>query len=164
MKHKDDLKLTWLSIKQILWTKKSDSFTEFLTANGNVITESSRIAEEFNNYFINIPQELVDKIPHTQTTLTSFLSTPNMNSLALHVYPTSMEEILPLSRSLKVTHGAGTDDLDPYLISPVLDLIVKSLAAIINCSFSNGIIPDKLKIAKVIPIYKQTLKDAVNKL
>ena len=113
MKHKDDLKLTWLSIKQILWTKKSDSFTEFLTANGNVITENSRIAEEFNNYFINIPQELVDKIPHTQTTLTSFFSTPNINSLAL--YPTTKEEILSLSRSLKVTHSAGTDDLDPYL-------------------------------------------------
>src|SRR6218665_3990436 len=67
MKHKDDLKLTWLTIKQILRTKKSDSFTELLTANGNVITESSRIAEEFNNYFINIPPKLVDKIPHSGT-------------------------------------------------------------------------------------------------
>src|SRR6218665_3064216 len=72
-----------------------------------------------------------------------------------------MEEILSLSRSFKVTHSAGTDDLDPYLISPVLGLIAKPLAAIINFSFSNGIIPDKLKIAKVIPIHKQALKDDV---
>src|SRR6218665_156433 len=72
-----------------------------------------------------------------------------------------MEEILSLSRSLKVTHSVGTDDLDPYLVSSVLDLIAKPLAAIINFSFSNGIIPDKLKIAKVIPIHKQALKDDV---
>src|SRR6218665_3837331 len=74
-----------------------------------------------------------------------------------------MEEILSPSRSLKVhvTHSAGTDDLDPYLIISVLDLIAKPLAAMINGSFSNGIIPDKLKIVKAIPIHKQAFKDDV---
>jgi len=69
-----------------------------------------------------------------------------------------MKEILSLSRCLNVTHSAGTDDLDPYLINPVFDLIAKPLTSIISCSFSNGIIPDKLKFAKVIPIHKQAFK------
>jgi len=28
------------------------------------------------------------------------------------------------------------------------------LAELVNCSLSNGIVPDELKIAKVVPIYK----------
>src|SRR6218665_3939540 len=93
--------------------------------------------------------------------MSAFLSTPDINSLAL--YLPAVEKILALSVSFKVTHSARTDDLDFYLISPVLDLITKPLAAIINCFFSNDIIPDKLKIAKVIPIHKQALKDDVKK-
>lgn len=36
-----------------------------------------------------------------------------------------------------------------------------ALAYLINCSFSSGVIPDKLKIARVIPVYKRGLKSTV---
>ena len=41
------------------------------------------------------------------------------------------------------------------LIKCVANEIVKPLAIIFNMSLSNGIVPDELKIAKVVPIYKK---------
>jgi len=37
--------------------------------------------------------------------------------------------------------------------------VAEPLAKIINCSLETGIVPDELKIAKVIPIYKAGAKD-----
>src|SRR5678815_3019356 len=55
----------------------------------------------------------------------------------------------------KKTHTRGLDDIDPYLATPNIHLIVNILTAIINCSLTNGIVPSKLKMAKVVPIFKK---------
>ena len=41
-----------------------------------------------------------------------------------------------------------------YFIKKIINFIEKPLLHIFNCSLKMGIVPDLLKIAKVIPIYK----------
>ena len=41
-----------------------------------------------------------------------------------------------------------------YLVKNSFDLISEPLAQLINLSLTTGVFPDKLKVAKVIPIYK----------
>ena len=48
----------------------------------------------------------------------------------------------------------GSDNIDPYVVQQVIPQIATQLAHIFNRSFLTGIVPSKLKIAKVIPIYK----------
>ena len=43
---------------------------------------------------------------------------------------------------------------DGYVVQQVIPQIATQLAHIFNISFTTGIVPNKLKIAKVIPIYK----------
>ena len=62
--------------------------------------------------------------------------------------------------SLKSNKSAGFDDIKPSILREVMPFIVKPLAYIINLSLSSGIVPDKIKIAKVIPIYKKGDPDA----
>ena len=45
-----------------------------------------------------------------------------------------------------------------YVLSKVIETIVKPLAHIFNLSFSNGIFPDDMKIAKIIPLFKNGRK------
>ena len=40
------------------------------------------------------------------------------------------------------------------IIKQCIDIVSTPLAHIINLSISNGIVPDEMKIARVIPLYK----------
>ena len=47
------------------------------------------------------------------------------------------------------------DGLSVKLLKLIKDDVASSITLIINQSFQSGIFPDKLKIAKVIPIFKK---------
>ena len=58
-------------------------------------------------------------------------------------------------------NSSGYDNISPKLIKSIAPLIVPSLTLIINQSLTTGVFPDKLKIAKVIPIYKKLDKTQI---
>ena len=53
--------------------------------------------------------------------------------------------------------SAGHDNIGNFVIKKVDSEIVKPLTRIFNLSLSTGIVPDKLKVAKVIPIHKKLM-------
>ena len=44
--------------------------------------------------------------------------------------------------------------VSPKIVKEVIEAIAQLLATVFNISLSNGLFPDKLKIAKIIPTYK----------
>jgi hypothetical protein len=56
--------------------------------------------------------------------------------------------------SLTTKNSCGFDELSTSLIKPVIHLLLKPLTHIFNLSFRTGTVPQKLKIAKIVPIYK----------
>ena len=54
----------------------------------------------------------------------------------------------------KSKNSTGFDNIDSYIVKQIAPHIVNQLANIFNKSFFTGIVPSKLKIAKVIPLYK----------
>jgi hypothetical protein len=85
-------------------------------------------------------------------TFNDYLPPSTLNSLA--IIPTSPTEIISICKSLKATHSSGLDDLDPCILSQLMDILAIPLADIINCSLSNGGVPSEIKMAKVLPIQK----------
>ena len=69
--------------------------------------------------------------------------------------PTNEDEILKIMKKLGSRKSAGHDNIKADLIKCVANEIVKPLSIIFNMSLSNGIVPDELKIAKVVPIFKK---------
>jgi len=118
-----------------------------------MVTDTNLIANKFNDFFINVGQSLADKIPPRSKSYQHYLSKSPCNSFV--VAPTSPEEIIQLGRTMHITHSSGLDDIDPCIANPYLDLLALPLAAIFNASFMTGIIPSALKMAKIIPIFKQ---------
>ena len=55
---------------------------------------------------------------------------------------------------LKSTKSPGHDNLPPRLIRDGADIIASLLTHIINLSLTTSLVPNKLKIARVIPLYK----------
>ena len=57
--------------------------------------------------------------------------------------------------SLKNKLTAGTDEIPEYVVKQCIEQLKIPLTDIYNASLESGIFPDKLKIAKVIPVHKK---------
>lgn len=66
----------------------------------------------------------------------------------------SREEVITIIYSLPCKKSSGYDEITNDVLKHICNYIVDPLTHILNLSFSEGVFPDELKIAKVIPIYK----------
>ena len=67
--------------------------------------------------------------------------------------PVEPDELLKLITSLN-NKSAGPDNVGPALLKDISPIILHPLLHIINLSFSTSMVPDKLKLARVIPVFK----------
>ena len=104
------------------------------------------------NTFTNVRPKLAAKIPPVNTSFRSFLNGQTHESLALK--PTTVEELNDICMPSKCGKAPGYDDISMHVIKNTFEIVSEPLKNIINLSFSKGIFPDKLKVAKVIPVFK----------
>ena len=152
MKYENDIKGTWTVIKEVIGKKKVlSSFPTRLIVDNKEITDSSTIAEKFNKFFVDIGPKLASKIPSTINRHTEYIE-PAASSL--QQITISEEEFETAFFALKRNKSTGDDDISANVVRSVYNEIKTPLFYIFQQSFSEGIFPEKLKIAKVTPIFK----------
>lgn len=127
------------------------------TSNGE-ISDTQEICEYFNRFFATIGTELANKIPqkyHNNLTQTLTHNKPKNNSHELsELKPTSADEVIKLIKNLNSNTSSGLDGISTKSIKCVKDSIAENLANCINKCLNEGHFPNRLKIAKVSPIFK----------
>jgi hypothetical protein len=78
---------------------------------------------------------------------------------SMFVYPVDMQEIMHKINSINNNKAPGPDNIGPNLIKYIADIICYPLSHVFNLSLSTGKIPNQLKIAKVVHIYKKGIKN-----
>ena len=68
--------------------------------------------------------------------------------------PVDYLEIITTVQNCKNKRSTDFSDISMNLIKKVISKIVKQFAPICNVSLQTGVFPNKMKIAKVIPLYK----------
>lgn len=61
-----------------------------------------------------------------------------------------------------ISKSSDWNDIDMFLIKKILSGIVAPLTHICNLSFKTGTFPDKMKVAKVVPLNKDGDKHTTN--
>jgi len=159
---KNDIKKTWKLIKSVIQENnpKHDSIHE-LTINGQTVSDKSIMANKFNEYFGNIGNDLAKKIPKLSESYSDYINhIQPINSFFSK--PTDSVEIIDIVQNLKSNKSPGFDDIHPSVVKSIIPLIAQPLSEIFNISLSSGIFPDYLKIAKVIPIFKNDDKKQIS--
>lgn len=64
--------------------------------------------------------------------------------------------------SLRSGASPGYDDIRPDIVKAIRHLIAAPLVHIFNLSIASGIVPDELKYAKVVPIFKSGESNCCN--
>jgi len=152
MQCKQDLKSTWKLVRTLLNQPDKKQIPNVFIKDGTNIEGHSNIANEFNTYFTNISSTLLAKIPASNKDFHHYLKSAPPDSLFFH--PCTPAEIINTCNELQQKQSVGYDNISSSVIKNSISNLAYILAELVNCSMSNGIVPDELKIAKVVPIYK----------
>lgn len=159
-KHKSDTRQTWNLIKSILAKKQMNDISPFFNLDDSLTSDKNAIAKKFNEYFTNIGPNLANKIPTTDTEFVSYLKGDFKHSF--FATPTTPNEIISVVNPMLSKSSYGIDEIPLKTMKLVINQIALPLSKIINCSFTTGIFPNLLKIAKICPVYKSGPKQLIS--
>jgi len=160
---KGNIKKTWQEINRILNPSAKGRSVKELVFGGKVVDKQEDVANAFNDYFVNIGTTLAKKITEPEGNCLDYIvKACGDNSSSMFVRPTDAFEICNIVCNLKSTASPGYDEISSRVLKSVIGNVSHILSDIFNMSLSSGIFPNRLKIAKVIPLYKSDMKTLVN--
>ena len=156
-----NIKDTWSCINSLI--KGSSTTTKVtptkLSTSGCDITDIDDICDSFNTYFTDIGPKLASSISGSTNDPLDYLPNPNCSSF--YMSPTDEYEVFKYISDLNIS-SPGFDGIHPKIVKSVAQFISKPLSYVINCSFVKGIVPSKLKIARVVPVFKSGQRDIIS--
>ena len=149
--NQQDLKKTWNLINSILGRKRSNKVLTFTNVDAT---------HNFNSYFVNIANDLIvrtygNNFDVSDRKFDKFMyERQNVELTDFNITTKEVENIISNLNNSKGTYFAPRI---LKLISPILSPVLTKL---FNCCVKEGYFPKELKIAKVIPLYKN--KGSIN--
>ena len=138
-KYKNDIKGTWSVIKEVLnKTQNTPDHSDYFKLDGCVIADKITIANQFNK----------------GKSFKDYLHSP-VNNVNFKFKLIDIENAVNIIDGLKTKSSCGHDGLSVKMLKQIKYEMSSSITLIINQSLTTGIFPERLKIAKVIPIYKK---------
>ena len=159
----NNMKNTWKGIKNILnlSNNRGPQVSQLLHKGKNIVNNKS-MANAFNDFFTQIGPKLNDDIPSpTNLRDPSFYLSPRIPYSFL-IAPTTSQEVFDLIGTLDDSKSSGPSAIPTKFLIMARNEISMPFSDICNLSFTEGIFPEKNKIAKVIPSHKKGSTKDVN--
>ena len=150
--NKSNIKNTWKVLNGII--KKGSGkvgYPTYFQTNSKTFNDMSLVADEFNKFFVGVGPDLAKKIRDTGNGNNATNKTI-VNSMFLK--ETDEKEIIDIVNTCIAKTSIDNNGIDMALVKSIIEYVVKPLTYICNISLKTGIFPNRMKIAKVIPIYK----------
>ena len=152
--NKYNMKKLWHGIKSIISNNSSlSSISKIKDKNGNLTSNPSEIPNVFNDFFVTVSNESTRSIPKANKSPIEYLR--NRNPASILLSPVTAIEVNRTILNLDQTKSIGPYSIPIKALKILGPKISQPLTKIINLSFTEGIFPSKLKIAKVISIFKK---------
>ena len=129
---------------------------DFIIGN-KLVSDETEIANGFNNYFVTVGKSLTKNTNNDVNPLDYIQS----NSKSIVIPDITVGDIINVISSLN-NSSAGYDDMPASIMKKCIDEYITPLTYLINYSIRQGVFPDELKIAKIIPIFKSGNEQCVN--
>ena len=161
-KHTNNIIATWSVLNDMIKKSSKRDFTAYLVKQDNSVIENiEEIADEFNQFFVNVGPNLAKNINYSMDDDKN-LSSVSDNKHSMFLGGVCESDVLEVVRKFKNKKSVDCNNIDMSLVKVVMDCVLKPFTYICNKSLSTGIFPDKMKMAKVIPIYKNGDKHMVS--
>ena len=171
-----DNKKFWNTVKPLLSDKCVTSENIILHENRKIISDNKQIADIFNNYFSNAVKGLnLDYFEHFSwdcicsenedpilKSIEKYSNHPSVLKIKGHYpqterfsfKPTNLEVVLKEVEHLNESKSAPIDSVPAKVLKDVQDIVCPKIVIDFNSAISTGIFPTILKLADVIPLFK----------
>ena len=158
--NKGNSKTTWDVVNELVNHKSRNKSLplKLKTSAGDTVVEDPQIiADEFNNFFVNIGKEMASSIQTCRSHVSSkiFFEEPLRASNSIFLAPSTEMEVHGLINLIKSHKARRTNDIESRFIKLANPVIANFLSEMFNLSLTTGIYPDAMKVAEVIPIFKK---------
>ena len=144
----------WQGIKSIININNNNNSQPFsLQVDNMITTDPTKIANEFNKYFVNAAGKLQGKIHNHGHHFSKYLK--NRTAQSFFIKPTDEYEILELINKHINYKDSGPHSIPNSIFHLIKPIISEPLSEIINLSFITGVYIENLKISRTIPIFKK---------
>ena len=135
-KNSTNSKKIWVGINRLLNRGKKKQGSIFLEENG-LISDPLKVANKFNDYYLNVADKLCEKIPKRNNKFQDYLKNPNKNKLTLK--ETTPDEIYKVINNLDGKKSADIYGNSPDLVKLNSQVIAQILTIIFNMSIKEQI-------------------------
>jgi hypothetical protein len=149
-------KKLWNIVKDITGTPKDKIKANLSIKEGsNLLEDPKLISNAFNDYFLNVSKNLIEQstgVNEEQERICIEKIQTTDHSISLK--PATREEIIKIVKRLKNSESTGVDGVKVSVIKKSILAFVDVFTFLINQMLSEGVFPQYLKEAILIPIFK----------
>ena len=154
----DDLRKSFKVLRKVIGKQDGQSMANIDFIIGNkLVSDETEIVNGFNNYFVTVGKSLTKNTNNDVNPLDYIQS----NSKSIVIPDITVGDIINVIYSLN-NSSAGYDDMPASIMKKCIDEYITPLTYLINYSIRQGVFPDELKIAKIIPIFKSGNEQCAN--
>ena len=103
----------------------------------------------FNDFFVNVGKNLAGNIESIIDPLKYIAN----NVYSINTIEITEDKIINIISAMK-NSAAGFDELPAFIMKQCSKFYIKPLCHVLSLSIRQGVFPNELKLAKVLPIYK----------
>lgn len=151
LENKTNIKGMW-KVSSVLGNKVHHNEPTYLINEQDKEIHAAEMSDEFNSYFVNVGPNLAKSIQTHQGENKWKGESKVLQSFFLG--EVSDSDIISVVSKLKNKTSCDSDGLDMFIVKNTIDCISNPLKYIINLSFNTGRFPIKMKVAKIIPLFK----------
>ena len=136
--------------------KGSKPLPSTFNLNGLLISDKRLIANGFNDFFSTIGPKLAQAIPTAsipENNFKKFLPSPPDEKFIFS--PVSELQLMQHTKNLKSKWSHGDDLISNNLLKASIPYILQPLKNLINLSLKTGFVPEQIRVAKIIPLFKE---------
>ena len=163
IEYKNDVRKLWHMINSCIGkTNDKTTIIDHIQVENIDVFDSKRITNEFGKYFSTIGKEYSNKIKIPNKNINSYLNVIPKNTASIFLTPTTSAAIRSLITKLPNKKSSGFDNIDNIILKENKECILTKLVEIFNLSMLEGIFPEKMKLAEVVPLYKSKERFLMN--
>ena len=153
--YKQNGKKLWQLINRVIGkTPNKKHVIDSLRVNGCIYQDSQTITNELCSFFSTVGENYANRIKCDSNDIKNYIAQIPCSTTSIFTHPTNKHEIGKLIDLLPSKTSSGFDDISNNLLKELKHSISLPLELIFNKSLVEGVFPERMKLADVIPLHK----------